>query len=76
MSADCIIFDAAGATKVAITDKNNNKCGCYSTNSQIKLKTAMLKSTLSDYNDAFILSKEIIKVEKTETEATPDKMKK
>ena len=32
-------------------------CGTYSTNSQIKFKTTMLKSSLFDYSDAYLLVK-------------------
>ena len=35
--------------------KNNDSRGAYSTNIQIKLKTSMLKSSLHDYKDAYIL---------------------
>ena len=33
---------------------NDDIRGTYNTNSQIKFKTSMLKSSLSDYNDAYI----------------------
>ena len=33
---------------------NDNSHGTYSTNSEIKLKTLMLKSSLCDYSDVFI----------------------
>ena len=34
---------------------NDDARGTYSTNSQIKFKTSMLKSSLCDYRDAYIL---------------------
>ena len=34
---------------------NNNSPGTYSTNSQIKFKTSVLKTSLCDYSDAYIL---------------------
>ena len=34
---------------------NDDVRGLYNTNSQIKFKTSMLKSTLCDYSDAYIL---------------------
>ena len=39
--------------------------GAYNVNSQIKFKTAMLKSSLCDYNDAYILVKGTISVNNT-----------
>ena len=36
---------------------NDDSRGTYSTNSQIKLKTLMLRSILCDYSDAYILAK-------------------
>ena len=38
---------------------NDDSCGTYKTNSQIKLKTTMLKTRLCDYSDAYIPVKEI-----------------
>ena len=35
---------------------NDESRGTYSVNSQIKFKTTMLKSSLCDYSDAFILA--------------------
>ena len=35
----------------------NQSRGTYNVNSQIKFKTLMLKSSLCDYNDAYILVK-------------------
>ena len=34
---------------------NDDACGTYNTNSKFKFKTSMLKSSLCDYNDAYIL---------------------
>ena len=34
---------------------NDDSRGTYNTNSQIKFKTLMLRSSLYDYNDAYIL---------------------
>ena len=34
---------------------NDNARGTYNTNSQIKFKISMLKSSLCDYSDAYIL---------------------
>ena len=39
---------------------NNDSRGRYSTNSQTKCKTQMLKSSLWDYRDAYILLKGVI----------------
>ena len=39
---------------------NNDSCGTYNTNSQIKFKTSMLNSSLCDYSDTYILVKETI----------------
>ena len=38
---------------------NDKPRGTYSVNSQIKFKTTMLKSSLCDYSDAYILVKEL-----------------
>ena len=40
--------------KVEINDESR---GSYNVNSQIKFKTTMLKSSLYDYSDAYILAK-------------------
>ena len=40
-------------------------CGTYNTGSQIKSKTSMLKASLCDYGDAYILVSWTISVEKT-----------
>ena len=44
---------------VAINDESR---GTYSAESQIKFKTAMLKSRLCDYSDAYTLVKETIAI--------------
>ena len=37
---------------------NDDPCGTYNTNSQIRLKTSVLTPSLFDYSDAYILVKE------------------
>ena len=44
---------------------NDESRGTYNVNSQIKFKTAMLKSSLCDYSDAYILVKGTISVNNT-----------
>ena len=44
---------------------NDESRGAYNVNSQIKFKTTMLKSSLSDYSDAYILVKGTITVNNT-----------
>ena len=44
---------------------NDESRGAYNVNSQIKFKSTMLKSSLCDYSDAYILVKETITVNKT-----------
>ena len=44
---------------------NDVSRGTYNTNSQIKLKTTMLKSSLCHYSNAYILVKGTITVENT-----------
>ena len=36
-------------------EKNDDLRGTYSTNSQIKFKTSMLRSSICEYSDAYIL---------------------
>ena len=43
-----------------LVEINEESRGTYNVNSQIKFKTAMLKSSLCDYSDAYILVKGII----------------
>ena len=45
---------------------NDESRGTYNVNSQIKFKTTMLKSSLCDYSDAYILVKETIRIEEQE----------
>ena len=49
---------------------NDDSRGTYNTNTQIKVNTSMLKSSLCDYNDAYICVKGIITVPKTSAAAT------
>ena len=44
---------------------NDDSRGTYNVNSQIKSKTTMLKSSLCDYSDVYILFKETIIVNNT-----------
>ena len=44
---------------------NDDIRGAYSPNKQIRFKTAMLRSSLCDYSDAYILVKENISVNNT-----------
>ena len=44
-------------------DINDESRGAYNDNSQIKFKTTMLKSSLCDYSDAYILAKGTITIE-------------
>ena len=44
-------------------DINDESRGTYNVNSQIKFKTAMLKSSLCNYSDAYILVKGTITIE-------------
>ena len=50
---------------------NDDLCGTYNTNSQIKFKTSMLKSSLCDYRDACIAVNGTITVSNTGTADTP-----
>ena len=51
-------------------------CGNYFTNSQVKLKTSMLKSSsLCDYSDAHVLETGTITVRNTETAANASNRK-
>ena len=36
-------------------EMNDDSCGAYNTDSQIKFKTSMLRSSFCNYNDAYIL---------------------
>ena len=44
---------------------NDESRGAYNVNNQIKFKTTMLKSSLCDYSDAYILAKGTITVNNT-----------
>ena len=44
---------------------NEDSRGNYNTNSQIKFKTLLLKSSLCEYSDAYILAKRTISVKNT-----------
>ena len=44
---------------------NDESRGTYNVNSQIKFKTTVLKSSLCDYSDAYILVKGVIAVNNT-----------
>ena len=48
-----------------LVERNDESRGAYNVNSQIKFKTTMLKSSLCDYSDAYILVKGIISVNNT-----------
>ena len=50
---------------------NDNIRGAYSPNKQIRFKTAMVKSSLCDYSDAYILVKGNISVNNTGTATAP-----
>ena len=54
---------------------NDDVRGTHNNNSQIKIKTSMLKSSLSDYSDAYILARGTIIVKNTETAANPNNEK-
>ena len=53
-------------------EKNDDERGTYNTNIQIKFKTSMLRSSLCDYSDAYILHKGTIIVTNTGTAAAPN----
>ena len=48
-----------------LVEINDESRGAYNVNSQIKFKTTMLKPSLCDYSDAYILVKGTISVNKT-----------
>ena len=48
-----------------LVEINDESRGVYNANSQIKFKTTMLKSSLCDYSDAYILVKGTITVDDT-----------
>ena len=51
---------------------NDESRGGYNINSQIKFKTTMLKPSLCDYSDAYILVKVTITVSNTGADAAPN----
>ena len=51
---------------------NDDIRGAYSPNKQIRFKTAMLRSSLCDYSDAYILAKGNIAVNNTGTAEAPN----
>ena len=53
---------------------NDESKGAYNANSQIKFKTTMLKSSLCDYSDAYILVKGTISVNNTTAAAAADRI--
>ena len=46
-------------------ETNDESCGTYNTNSQIKFKTLILRSSLCDDNDAYILVKQTMSIVNT-----------
>ena len=50
---------------------NYQSCGTYIVNIQVKFKTSMLRSSLCDYSDAYILVSATITVPNTGTAANP-----
>ena len=53
-------------------EMNDDSAGTYNPNEQIKFKTTMLKSSLCNYSDAYILAKGKITVNNTGTAAAPN----
>ena len=51
---------------------NGGSHGTYNTDNPIKSKTSMIRSSLYDYCDEYIIAKETITVEKTGTVAAPN----
>ena len=54
-----------------LVEINDESGGAYNVNSQIKFKTTMLKSSLCDYSDAYILVKGTISVNNTAAQGAP-----
>ena len=52
-------------TNLGWVEINDDSGGTYNANEQVKVKTTMLKSSLCDYSDAYILVKETIEVDNT-----------
>ena len=57
-------------------ETNDDVRGTYNTNRQIKFKTSMLKSSLCDYSDAYILVKATISIARVPAPAEPDNVNK
>ena len=51
---------------------NDDSRGRYNSNSQIKLKTSMLRSNICDYSDGYILVKGTISIERVIAPAQPE----
>ena len=51
---------------------NDDSRGTYNTNSQIKFKTSMLRSSLCNYSDAYILVKGTMSIEQVAAPAPAD----
>ena len=56
-------------------DINDDSRGSYNTNSKVKFKTLMLKSSLCDYSDVYILAKGIKTFLNAGTTASPNNRK-
>ena len=54
---------------------NDESRGAYNVNSQIKFKTTMLKSSLCNYSDSYMLVKGTITDNNTGTAAAPNNIK-
>ena len=57
-----LIDDASNQPTKNWVEINDESRGTYNVNSQIKFKTTMLKSSLCDYSDAYILVKGTVTV--------------
>ena len=58
--------------KKVLIEINDKSRGAYNVNSQIKIKTTTLKSSLCDYSDVYLLVKETITVDNSGTAAVPN----
>ena len=54
---------------------NDESCGTYNANRQIKFKTSMLRTSLCDYSDVCILASTTITVPNTRIAVNPDNRK-
>ena len=61
--------------KKSSVEINGDASGTYNTNSQIKFKTSMLKSSLCEYSNAYILVRGTIAVKNKGTAVAPDNRK-